>query len=933
MALKRSSFFPIVCLLALDAVAARRLVAQAPVPILTAVSPPAVQIGGTVAISLEGKNLHGVSALRFDHHGIRAVQAVPPGWLVTVDADVPPGLYDVRAVNELGVSAPRALHAATSRVVTDRDPEKGDPVKVEPEVRYFGWIEEGVAERFRLQLPRDQKVVIDCLGERVDSRVDATLEVRELATGRRVAFSRDRLASDPVVAIAAKAGVEYGIDLWDFTYRGKFPYVFSVSSAPRVLFAFPPAVVRGSTGHIAYHGWNLPGGVALAGDGSLLETVASELGAEAALAGWTGAYRKTSDWIEGTIDVRPWPAVEPLTLSTCDQPPTLESEPNDLATQASKLPVPFDFCGRFDAPGDRDWIVFAAKKSAAIAFEIRSARLGSPCDPVLLIARQSRNGEKGALQDVLLLDERKSGFPREDSLERKFVASDRDPRTVWNPPEDGEYYLQIRNRNGRSGVDALYHLSARDPRPGFALVVTHSENVSGEALSVPGGAAQSYDVLLERQGGFEGVVRVSAEGLPPELSCTPVYLAPGENFTPLVLAAAGDAPEWTGELRVVGTAEWKGNVLRTEASSAIAVYGGVETRHPLQYVHSRFTAALPVAIRGQAPFAVRLEPLEVTVHPGQKLSLSAQVRRGEGFTSSVALAYQGLGEKASADDNGNRGSKLTIAESKVDAPIEISIKNDAAYGERTFIVYASAQTDYPEKPSDPSSKKQKRRTTVVSNPVLVRIVSPLQIELTERPPVELQRGDRLRLPFRISRLAGVDGTVNVTLKLPRDLKGVEVKPLALEKGQITGELTGFLGTSTPSLLEGLALEASLELGGKRFTALAPIDKAQVFGLLELESVQEARWGALRVELGRRDRKGPTQDQDLQIKIAAEGGGTTLGETTWRQGQVRLGVLVDATTLFVNQNRRSPLRVEVTVKLEGGVIKEELVFKPELARVK
>ncbi len=834
----------LVGLLALPGIPAR---GQAPVPILSAVLPPAGQAGGTVRVTLEGKNLERVTELRFDHPGFHAVLYQPAPeppkadakdkkkpeepstltWDITIDGGVPSGLYDLRAVNALGISAPRAILVSAQPVVTGKDPEKGAPVDIEIDTSIFGSIEEGLVERFRFKPTQSAKVVVECFAERIDSKADATLEVRESVSGKRLAFSRDRFASDPALAFEAKSGVEHTIELWDFTYRGKFPYLLRVSGAPRAVLAFPPAIPAAGATRLTFFGWNLPGGKAVAGASDLLESLTVEITPPAANGALSSAdYRDTTGLIDAAVEIRPpFPGAEPLRLALATTAVSLEKEPNDSPASAMALALPAEVCGRFDSHADRDWFSLPAKKGEVLEIEVRSARLGAPTDPVLLVARRSKKEKEKSdgdrIDDILYLDERKSGFPREDNLERKLVPPERDPYALWTVPDDGEYLLQIRNRSGRSGVDAFYHLSIRPPRPTFTLAVTHSENLSGEAPSVPRGASQSFDLFVERRGGFAGGIKIEAEGLPTGLTCPPVYLGPNETYGPLVLTAAADAGAWTGSLRVFGSAEWQGAALRVEALSSVAIFGGVETRHPLQYSHSRLATSIVLSVREASPFAVTLEPTELTAYPGAKLGFTAKLRRGEGFDGAVQLAYQGLGERCIPDDNGSRNAKTTIEKEKTEQPIEITLRNDLPYGDRTFTVFATAQADYPEKPTDPSSKKQKRRTTLVSNPVMVRVVAPYSLNVPEIAAV-LPAGGSVVVPFSVKRAPGVDAEIEVSLDLPKDSKGLSAATLKLKKGEDSGSLVLESDVDAPAgEIKGLKVRARAQIKDKGFDEKGP----------------------------------------------------------------------------------------------------------------
>jgi hypothetical protein len=445
-------------------------------------------------------------------------------------------------------------------------------------------------------------VVIECLGERIDSRIDATLEVKEAGNGRRVAFSRDRFGLDPAAAFEARAGVEYQVELWDFTYRGRFPYLLSASTQPLPLFAFPPVIEAGAESAVTLYGWNLPRGSRIAGRGDLLESLQVRIPSQPRV-DLHGAYRRTKDLLDGVIFLRPAelpaPVAEPLAFLEASCKPVLEKEPNDRPATAMELGLPCEVCGDFGSPRDLDWFSFRAEKGKAVEIQVNSARLGRSLRH-RAPRREKRPQGRGRESGRPPLHRRAEGWlPPRRHDQRKFVAPSRDPYAVWTPPEDGTYLLQLRNRNGRSGPEAFFVLGVRPAKPDFTVVVTHSENLCGEAPTLPRGSSQSLDVLIERRGGFAGGVKVEAAGLPAGVAADPVWLAADENCAAFAIRAAADAAPWEGALHVVATAAGPSGPICHEALSSVTIYGGSETRHPLGYVHSR------LADRPRSPCAVR----------------------------------------------------------------------------------------------------------------------------------------------------------------------------------------------------------------------------------------------------------------------------------------------------------------------------------------
>ncbi len=214
--------------------------------------------------------------LLFSHAGITAVQkTTDPGpfqsrpqpqsgqFVVTIAPDVPPGIYEVRAVGRFGVSNPRAFVVGDLPEVREAEDNSTPP---KANVVPLGVVINGVADGtgvdcYKIALKKDQRVVLDCWAERIDSRMDATLVVLD-TTGRELAHDRDTNRDDPLIVFTPPADGEYIVKIYDFLYRGGNDYFYrlSIGTGPYIDFIFPPAGLPGSKGQHTIYGRNLPGG-------------------------------------------------------------------------------------------------------------------------------------------------------------------------------------------------------------------------------------------------------------------------------------------------------------------------------------------------------------------------------------------------------------------------------------------------------------------------------------------------------------------------------------------------------------------------------------------------------------------------------------------------------------------------------------------------
>ena len=74
-----------------------------------------------------------------------------------------------------------------------------------------------------------------------------------------------------------------------------------------------------------------------------------------------------------------------LTLPVGDGVESIEKEPNDSASEATRLDLPFAVTGCIDQAGDQDRFAFAARKGEKLLLQVQSASLGFALDAWLKI--------------------------------------------------------------------------------------------------------------------------------------------------------------------------------------------------------------------------------------------------------------------------------------------------------------------------------------------------------------------------------------------------------------------------------------------------------------------------------------------------------------------------------------------------------------------
>src|SRR6266699_1031189 len=105
--------------------------AQLPTTQLTSVFPPGGKQGTAVEVTIAGADTDDVEKLVFNHAGLKAApkttaatslepaRPVANQFIVTIASDVPPGIYEVRALGRFGLSNPRAFAVGLLNETTD----------------------------------------------------------------------------------------------------------------------------------------------------------------------------------------------------------------------------------------------------------------------------------------------------------------------------------------------------------------------------------------------------------------------------------------------------------------------------------------------------------------------------------------------------------------------------------------------------------------------------------------------------------------------------------------------------------------------------------------------------------------------------------------------------------------------------------------------
>jgi hypothetical protein len=789
-----------------------------PNPRLTSVVPAGGKAGTTVEVTFTGTDLEEPQQLLFSHPAIKAeaIETPPPPpdpkkpppnpapkptvtkFKVTIPADVPLGLHDVRLVNHWGVSNPRAFVVGDLNEVVEKEPNNdvGEAQRVELNTTVTGAITAPTdVDYFVFAAKKGQRVVISCLATTIDSRLQADLQVYD-ARGRLLAANRQYHGGDALTDITVPEDGDYLVRLCEFTHtqgNAEFFYRLSITTAPWIDAIHPCVVEPGKQTPITIYGRNLPGGQrdpSAVIDGRVLEKLTATVNVPndpAALqrVDFRGRIPALGTGLTG-FEYRVKNATgvsNPFLLTYAHAPVVLDNEKNDTAAEAQEIMLPCEIAGRVEKKRDRDWYAFHAKKGEVWNIELLSERLGAASDMYFLLRNAANNA------DIVEQDD------EPNTISFKLFTRSSDPAIYrFTASADGKYLLLVASRGADllAGPQHFYRVRLTPDQPDFQLVVMPPSDYNPDGACARQGSNQYYTVFAWRRDGFNGDITLSMEGLPPGVTCPPQVLGPGLRQAALVVTAAPDAPSWTGEVRVKGTAKLKDQAVTREARPA-SITWPIPPQQNIPTV-TRFDRSLVLAVRDKPAFNLTATLDKPAVQQGDKANIAVKLNRlwpefKGPLNVQALLVPQNPNQPGELPANLtiNNNQPLALAPDKTEATLVVDVKTNVAPGVYNLVLKGTAQIPFAKDPM--AKQKQNIVVTLPATPVTLTVVPKQVATLTLAPPNPMLKvGTQTEVVVKAARMYDYAGELKVELVLPANVKGVSAEPVTIPAGQDEAKL-------------------------------------------------------------------------------------------------------------------------------------------------
>ena len=591
--------------------------AQTAYPMVMSLEPPAAVIGaetehtiksrysmyGASQIVIEGE---GVTASVVPHH-VKEGEKVPSltsmKIMIKVAADAQPGIRDFRVLTPHGASTVGQLVIARDRVISETDDnnsmDKAQTVDLPSTI--CGRIERAEdVDYFRFSATSGTHYVFHVLSMRLQDRIhdlqqhsDPLLALRS-GTGATLAVSDNHYFADPFIAWQCPADGEYLLEIRDVRYQGNqyWTYAIEAHSRPHVFVTNPVAINPQQSGDV-----NIVGTIP---DLNLAAHIDRQPSVD-------------FESVETATQINGQPT-NPFQLCLTTRTVVAETDAeNHVRDAAQVIEIGTVVEGAIEQQSDVDLYRFAAKKGEQFNFEVVARRVGSTLDSVLRI-----------------LDSEGRSRSENDDL-RLFRHTHADSRIDnWSAPEDGDYFLEVRDLHLRGGDDYVYALVTKRAIPEFALYLD-----TDKTQLTPGTSGVLF-VNAERFAGFDEEIRLEIKGLPEGVTADCGRILKSQRDGCIILTAAPDAGVALNNVSVFGTAmlsadsEQREMIVQAVPLQETYQPGGGRGHWPVD------THAVAVSEAADL-LAVNISPAEITLKPGESQRVDVEIVRAEGFDKNVQL--------------------------------------------------------------------------------------------------------------------------------------------------------------------------------------------------------------------------------------------------------------------------------------------------------
>jgi hypothetical protein len=562
-------------------------------PVFSSLAPRGIERGKTVDIVVTGSGLTTQTRLVLPFKATQKLlaEAKPnPAQArirVTVDADVPLGLYPVRVATEEGISG--FLLWSVDAFPNVEEVENNDTFaraqKVPFGVIVSGSCPGGDVDFYRFPARKGRRVVVETEAARLGSGIMPQIRVTDARQRLVAADDSQQVAGDCRVTFVPPADGDYVVEISDSRYRGGNPpfYRLKIGDYDVVEEVFPLGGRRGQTVTFTLRGGTLAKPIRVRHTLPAHDQAALPLRLD-------GAVKA------GMLSPR-------LAVGNLPERTRLQNGTRDPKVRDVTPPVTIN--GRLGRTGARDRYQVSVRPGQRFRIAVQAAALGSYLDGMLHLSDQ--NGRQLAVVD----DAVTPAVPGQPA----FLSLD--PFLDYTVPAGITLLaISLRDRHQRGGVNFGYRLTIEPAEPDFLVHQPVAE------VNVPRGGSVALTVPVTRRG-YAGPIQLTMPKLPDGLTVQGGYVPAASDRGILTLSAAASvrAPTDAWFIHLEGRAVLAGQPIRRRGELRVLLNSDPNLTAPVLTFRQ-----LAVGLTAANPFTVQ-GPKAVEVVKGYPAAVAVQVDR------------------------------------------------------------------------------------------------------------------------------------------------------------------------------------------------------------------------------------------------------------------------------------------------------------------
>lgn len=375
-------------------------------------------------------------------------------------------------------------------------------------------------------------------------------------------------------------------------------------------------------------------------------------------------------------------------------PPTLQQDAQAGSPALDVLTAPFRTDGRFRGP--QQSVTFRASQGSQWWIEVQSAQHQRLTDPRVILSQLER-ADDGSETIQRLNEQDDQAYLGGPEVRLKRL----DPAFAWTAPTDGHYRLELLDQQSgaRPPGSREYSLSVAQPEPSclvHAFPATANANRSAarpQGCNLLRGGSLAIQLLVERQQGFSGAVRVRPQSLPEGVVAQEAWIPASAQEGTLLLQASPEAAAWCGALELVATASPNPLTKAPQIQPVTVRFPPSPTRNAFDW---RTCGRLMLCVNADdlCPLSIHLardQQGALEAQQGSELSIPLHIDRRNENKSACVLRPRDLPPKTQL-------AELTIPADKQEGVAKLVIPADTPVGEYTLWLQAEAQVPWPHNP-------------------------------------------------------------------------------------------------------------------------------------------------------------------------------------------------------------------------------------------